>query len=93
VREDGVVVVTEQQTWAALGVLCATLLASMTMVSTLFVRFINAKFQIVETKFEAMDAKFEAKFEAMDAKFDAVNTALANLDRDVQMLVRREMDR
>ena len=76
------VVVTEQQTWAALGVLCATLLASMTMVSTLFVRFINAKFQIVD-----------AKFEAMDAKFDAVNTALANLDRDVQMLVRREMDR
>ena len=38
----------------------------------------DAKF---ETKFEAMDAKFEAKFEAMDAKFEAVDAQFVSVDQ------------
>ncbi len=102
---------TEVQTWAALGMLCATLIGTLGFASTWGVRFLNARFDAVnyrfeamdakfETRFIAMDAKFEARFEAMDAKFTAVDTkidglhtVITNLDRDVQMLVKREMDR
>lgn len=80
---------TETQTWAALGMLCATLIGTLGFASTWGVRFLNVRFDAVNYRFEAMDAKFAA----VDTKIDGLHAVITNLDRDVQMLVKRELDR
>ena len=49
----------------------------------------NARFEAVDARFDAVDARFDA----VDVRFDAVNGRIDNLDRDVQFLMNREINR
>ena len=90
---------TEPQTWTVLGLMCMLL----GVTGTYLVRYIGAKFETVGAKFDAIDMKFDAidtkfdaidtKFAAMDTKFDLMLKRMDNLDRDIHMLIQRELDR
>lgn len=93
----------EAQTWAALGVLAAALLGTVTIVTSLLGRTIaaqfaglrgemNARFDAVDTRFNAVDTRFnavESRFDTVDVRFAAVNARIDNLDRDVQGLAHK----
>jgi hypothetical protein len=98
-----VITLTEPQIWTIIGVFAATLLGTMTLLSTTLMRSISGQITSLRNEmvtgfkgFEGlrneMNARFEAvdaRFQAVDARFDAVNSRLDNLDRDVQALSER----
>jgi hypothetical protein len=76
-RDNGKVIhVTEPQVWTMIGVFTALMFGMLTTVSTLFVRVIRS--EIAGLRGE------------MNARFDAVYSRMDGLDRDVQLLMRRE---
>lgn len=74
--------VTEPQVWTLIGVFATALFGVLTLMSTMFVRVLNAGFS-------EMDAKFAGLRAEMNAKFDSVDAKLNHLDRDVQAIARR----
>ena len=66
---------TEPQVWTLIGVFATSVFGMFALVSTMFVRVVNAGFA-------EMNAKSEARFERIDDKLD-------HLDRDVQAIARR----
>lgn len=65
---------TEAQTWTLIGVFAAAFFASLTLVSTLFVRVIRAEIGGLRGE--------------MNARFDTTNEKIDALDRDVSALMR-----
>lgn len=97
---------TEPQTWTVLGLMCMLLGVTGTyLVRYIGAKFetVGAKFDAIDMKFDAIDTKFDAigtkfdaidtKFAAMDTKFDLMLKRMDNLDRDIHMLIQRELDR
>lgn len=78
----GMIHLNEPQVWTLIGVFTASMFGLITLVSTLFLSVINAKFERVDAKFERLEAKFDAKFDNLDDKFN-------HLDRDIRTLFRR----
>ncbi len=66
---------TEPQVWTLIGVFAAAMFGLLTLMSTMFVRLMNAGF-------EGLRAEMNARFERVDTRFD-------HLDRDVQAIARR----
>ncbi|MBK5237987.1 MAG: hypothetical protein JJE28_02625 [Actinomycetales bacterium] len=90
------ITLTEAQTWAALGLLTAALLGTITLVTTLLGRTITAQFAglrgEMNARFDAVGARFDAvdtRFDTVDVRFAAVNARIDNLDRDVQGLAQK----
>jgi hypothetical protein len=54
---------------------------------------IAPRFDAIDARFEAMDAKFDGKFAAMDAKFDARFAAIDANFENFRFEVRGEIDR
>jgi hypothetical protein len=52
--------VTEPQVWTLIGVFAMALFGMLTLMSTMFVRLINAKFDIVNAKLEHLDRDVQA---------------------------------
>jgi hypothetical protein len=71
-----VIHVTEPQVWTMIGVFTALMFGMLTIVSTLFVRVIRSEIGGLRGE--------------MNARFDAVHARMDGLDRDVQLLMRRE---
>ena len=95
------IALTEPQTWTTIGVLAATLLGTITLVSTMLMRTITAQigglrgemvsgFSSIRSEIGGLRAEMNARFEAVDARFDTVNTKIEGIDRDVQLLMNRE---
>lgn len=83
----------EPQVWTIIGVLTAALFGMMTLMSTMFTRVIRSEIGRLEGKFDGLRGEMNARFDAVDVKFEGVNARIDNLDRDVQFLMKREVDR
>ena len=92
----------EPQVWTALGILAAALTGMITVVTQMMMRAINARFDSVNDRFDAlstnMNVKFdslrtemELRFQGVDQRFNTVERRLDGLDGDVQALARRVM--
>ena len=85
---------TEPQIWTMIGVFTALMFGMLTLVSTLFVRVVRSEVGGLRGELlgeiGGLRAEMRARFEAVDARFDAVNLKIDGLDRDVQLLMRRE---
>ncbi len=66
----------EPQVRAVIGLLAATLVGFVTLVTQLLTRAISAQFDGVAARFEKIDVKLDAKFEAADARFDALHAEM-----------------
>ena len=51
---------TEPQVWTLIGVFAAALFGMLTLMSTMFVRLINAKFETLEAKIDHLDRDVQA---------------------------------
>ena len=51
---------TEPQVWTLIGVFATALFGMLTLMSTMFVRFINAKFETLEVKIDHLDRDVQA---------------------------------
>lgn len=67
---------TEPQVWTMIGVFTALMFGMLTTVSTLFVRVVRAEIGGLRGE--------------INARFDSVHLKIDGLDRDVQLLMRRE---
>jgi hypothetical protein len=81
----------EAQGWTLLGIVAAALLAGPTVLVLYLRTALAALTQVMEARFEKVEVRFEAMDEVMRARFDAVDVRLAALDRDVQALVSRAL--
>jgi len=73
-----VIVLNEMQVWTTIGVLGATLVGTITLVSTLLLRTLRAEFAAVRSQFDAVRSEF-----------GRVHDRLDHLDRDVNALMKR----
>lgn len=81
-----VITVSEPQVWTIIGIFAATLLGTMTLLSTVLARTISG--QITSLRNE-MTTGFEGLRAEMNARFETVNVRLDSLGRDVQALSER----
>ncbi|MGH3474587.1 MAG: hypothetical protein ACRDOT_06705 [Aeromicrobium sp.] len=51
--------VTEPQVWTLIGVFATALFGMLTLMSTMFVRLMNAKFETVDVRFGILEAKID----------------------------------
>ncbi len=75
----GMITVTEPQVWTMIGLMAAVFFGTMTIISTMFTRVVRSEIGGLRGE--------------MNARFDAVNGRIDNLDRDVQLLMNREINR
>ncbi|MFT4134916.1 hypothetical protein [Microbacterium sp.] len=88
----------DAQTWAVIGVLAASFLGTMTIISTMFTRVIKTEIGAVRRELSAaiggvraeLGAEIGGLREEMNARFQAVHTRLDGMDRDIQLLMNRE---
>ncbi len=89
----GVIAVTEPQVWTMIAVMAAVFFGMMTLISTMFTRVVRSEIGGLRGEMNARFDTVDARFDAVDARFDAVNGRIDNLDRDVQFLMNREINR
>ncbi len=75
----GMISVTEPQVWTMIGLMGAVFFGTMTLISTMFTRVVRSEIGGLRGE--------------MNARFDDVNVRIDNLDRDVQFLMNREINR
>ena len=95
-----VIEVTEPQVWTIIGVLIAGMFGLITIVTTSFNRVLRAELGGVRGEIGSLRQVMDARFDAVDARFNAVDARFASLeakvdsiDRDVQGIIKREIDR
>ena len=78
--------VTEPQVWTMIGLMAAVFFGTMTIISTMFTR-------VVRSEIGGLRGEMTGLRGEMNSRFDAVNSRIDNLDRDVQFLMNREINR
>lgn len=92
---------TDAQTWTLIGVFASALFAMTTLVLRTVRAEISAKvdglraetttaFGELRAEVAAGFGRMDARFGAMDGRLDSMDARLGYLDRDVQLLMRRE---
>ena len=84
---------TEPQVWTMIGLMAAVFFGTMTIISTMFTRVVRSEIGGLREEMTGLRGEMNARFDAVDARFDAVNSRIDNLDRDVQFLMNREINR
>ena len=84
---------TEPQVWTMIGLMAAVFFGTMTIISTMFTRVVRSEIGGLRGEMNARFETIDARFDAVDVRFDAVNGRIDNLDRDVQFLMNREINR
>lgn len=77
---------TEPQVWTMIGLMAAVFFGTMTLISTMFTR-------VVRSEIGGLRGEIGGLRGEMNARFDAVNSRIDSLDRDVQFLMTREINR
>lgn len=83
---EGVLTLNEPQIWVLIGVFTAAILSMIGIVMTSFTRTLTPSLARVDTRIDSLRDVMDARFETMDAKFSA---KFDLLDRDIQALSRR----
>lgn len=76
----------DQQIWTIIGVGAATFLGMLTLLSTMFMRVFHTEIRSVHTAIDGLRSE-------MNIRFDSVRHEISTLDRDVQVLAKREFGR
>ena len=88
---------TEPQVWTMIGLMAAVFFGTMTIISTMFTRVVRSEIGglrgEMHSEINGLRGEMNARFDAVDVRFDAVNGRIDNLDRDVQFLMNREINR
>lgn len=86
----------EPQIWTLIGVFAAGMFGTITLVSTLFLRAMQAEFSSVRTEFGSVRAEFasfrnevSSEFSSVRTEIRAVHERIDHLDRDVNAIYRR----
>ena len=87
-----VITVTEPQVWAALGVLAAALASTITAFTTSLNRTMNARFDRVDTRIDALRDVVDTRFGSVEGRLDRVERHLDALDTDVAAITKRLLD-
>ena len=82
----GMITVTEPQVWTMIGLMAGVFFGTMTLISTMFTRVVRSEIGGLRSEIGGLRGE-------MNARFDAVNGRIDNLDRDVQFLMNREINR
>lgn len=77
---------TEPQIWVLIGVFAATIFSMIGIVMTGFTRTLTESLARIDTRIDGLRDVMDSRFEAMDAKFSG---KFDLLDRDIQALSRR----
>lgn len=83
------ITLTEPQIWTIIGVFAATLLGTMTLLSTVLMRSISGQITSLRNEMMTGFTGFASLRAEMSARFETVNVRLDNLDRDVRALSER----
>ena len=83
---EGMITVTEPQVWTMIAIMAAVFFGTMTLISTMFTRVVRSEIGGLRSEIGGLRGE-------MNARFDAVNGRIDNLDRDVQFLMNREINR
>lgn len=85
--------VTEPQVWTMIGLMAAVFFGTMTLISTMFTRVVRSEVGGLRGEIGGLRGEIGGLRGEMNARFDAVNSRIDNLDRDVQFLMNREINR
>lgn len=84
---------TEPQVWTLMTLMAAVFFGTMTIISTMFMRVVRSEIGSLRHEMNARFATVDARFDVVDVRLDAVNAHIDNLDRGVQVLMNREINR
>lgn len=87
------ITVTEPQVWTMIGLMAAVFFGTMTLISTMFTRVVRSEIGGLRGEIGGLRGEIGGLKGEMNARFDAVNSRIDNLDRDVQFLMNREINR
>ena len=76
----------EPQVWTLIGLFAAALFGMLTLMSTMFARLLNARFDSLQAQLEAQIGGLRGE---MNARFAKVESQINHLGRDVQALAKR----
>ena len=82
----GMITVTEPQVWTMIGLMAGVFFGTMTLISTMFTR-------VLRTEIGGLRGEMNARFDSVEIRFNGVDARIDNLDRDVQFLMNREINR
>ncbi|MGA9146743.1 MAG: hypothetical protein WBZ04_04215, partial [Candidatus Nanopelagicales bacterium] len=82
----GMITVTEPQVWTMIGLMAGVFFGTMTLISTMFTR-------VLRTEIGGLRGEMNARFDSVEIRFNGVDARIDNLDRDVQFLMHREINR
>ena len=99
-QTEGMIELTEPQTWATIGVLGAALLGTITVVTNVLMRTITVKIgstrneigslrNEIHSEIAGLRAEINARFETVEARFQTMDVRFDSLDRDVQAVATR----
>ncbi len=96
-QTEGVIALTEAQTWATIGVLSAALIGMITVVTSVLKRTITVQVGSLRnelvTGFDSVRADFRSEIGGlraeMNARFEVVDMRFESLDRDVQAVANK----
>mgnify|MGYP003554644257 CR=1 FL=1 len=77
---------TEPQVWTMIGIIAGFFFGTMTLISTMFTR-------VVRSEIGGLRGEMNARFDSVEIRFNGVDARIDNLDRDVQFLMHREINR
>jgi hypothetical protein len=80
------ITVTEPQVWTMIGLMAGVFFGTMTLISTMFTR-------VLRTEIGGLRGEMNARFDSVEIRFNGVDARIDNLDRDVQFLMHREINR
>ncbi len=81
---------TEPQVWTMIGLMGGVFFGTMTLISTMFTRVVRSE---IEMNSGGLRGEMNARFDAVEIRFNGVDARIDNLDRDVQFLMNREINR
>lgn len=80
---------TEPQVWTIIGVMVATLVAILTIVTQSFTRTITALGDRMDAKFDGLRTEMVLRFEHVDNRFEQVDKRFEQVDRRFEQVDRR----
>jgi hypothetical protein len=91
------ITVTEPRVWTMIGLMTGVFFGTMTMISTMFTRVLRTEIGGLRGEMNSgisgLRGEMNARFDSVGIRFNGVDARIDNLDRDVQFLMHREINR
>lgn len=91
-NNESVTTVTEAQVCTIIGLMAAVFFGTITLISTMSTRVLRSETGGVRGEIGGLRAEMNARFDSIHVRFEAVNGQMDGLNRDVQFLMRRDVN-